>query len=152
MRQKRKSKNQAVQDAEKRIGENSIQKATAGKDVAIAHGVACESRKALRSFYQSSRAKKEKRSQEIATRLTYSKIAAEERSIIKSNTGNKAVAVMCIGNQGTCVGRRIKGHARRAGKNLRRQHSQYAVVALTDELRSSRTCPYCHPSKCNQKI
>ncbi|KAL1935061.1 hypothetical protein VTP01DRAFT_4201 [Rhizomucor pusillus] len=59
---------------------------------------------------------------------------------------------MCIGNQGTCVGRRIKGHARRAGKNLRRQHSQYAVVALTDELRSSRTCPYCHPSKCKKKI
>ncbi|KAL1926105.1 hypothetical protein VTP01DRAFT_6142 [Rhizomucor pusillus] len=103
LRQKRKSKNQAVRDAEKRIGEKSIQKATAGKDVAIAHGVACESREALRSFYQSSRAKKEKRSQEIVHKKQYWK------------------------QQSRC------SHVYRKSRHLRRQSNQRACSARRKE-------------------
>lgn len=47
--------------------------------------VACESREELGPFHQSPRAKKEKRSQKIVARMAYSRIAAEQRGIIKSN-------------------------------------------------------------------
>jgi hypothetical protein len=50
--------------------------------------------------------------------------------------------VMFIGAAGTGVGGRIKGHARRGGKKMRREHSRYCPVAVTDEF-TSKVCVTC---------
>ncbi|KAI8393677.1 uncharacterized protein BYT42DRAFT_15226 [Radiomyces spectabilis] len=51
--------------------------------------------------------------------------------------------VMCIGNAGTGVGSRIRGHARRGGKKMRTEHSKNTTVAITNEFCSSKTCVFC---------
>ncbi|CAO3572960.1 unnamed protein product [Mortierella alpina] len=51
--------------------------------------------------------------------------------------------VLFIGDAGTGVGSRIKGHARRGGGKMRSAHRRYCPVAITDELRTSKTCAYC---------
>jgi len=51
--------------------------------------------------------------------------------------------VMLVGDAGTGVGSRIKGHTRRGGKKLRKEHTKHCPVVMTDEYRSSRTCTYC---------
>lgn len=53
---------------------------------------------------------------------------------------------MSIGNQGTGIGSRLKGHTRRGGKKLLKEHCRYAVIATTDEFRSSKPCPFCFVS------
>ncbi|KAK3811125.1 MAG: hypothetical protein J3Q66DRAFT_287113 [Benniella sp.] len=50
---------------------------------------------------------------------------------------------MLIGDAGTSVGSRIKGHERRGGKKLREQHIQHCPIAMTDEYLSSKTCVFC---------
>lgn len=51
--------------------------------------------------------------------------------------------VLMIGNAGTGVGSRIKGHSRRGGGKMRAEHRRYCTVGMTDEYRSSKTCVYC---------
>ncbi|KAK3825711.1 MAG: hypothetical protein J3Q66DRAFT_420773 [Benniella sp.] len=51
---------------------------------------------------------------------------------------------MLVGDAGTGIGSRIKGHARRGGKKLRKEHIKHCPVVITDEYRSSRTCTYCY--------
>ena len=51
--------------------------------------------------------------------------------------------IMLTGIAGTCVGSRFKGHARRGGKKLRKEHRQHGIVALTNEFRTSKTCLFC---------
>ncbi|KAI8360969.1 hypothetical protein B0O80DRAFT_374245, partial [Mortierella sp. GBAus27b] len=48
-----------------------------------------------------------------------------------------------IGDAGTAVGSRLKGHARRGGTKIRAQHSQRGVVINTNEHMTSKTCPFC---------
>ena len=50
---------------------------------------------------------------------------------------------MLIGSAGTGVGSRIKGHSRRGGKKMRKEHMQHCVVGMTNEYRSSQTCVFC---------
>ncbi|KAL1931753.1 hypothetical protein VTP01DRAFT_9896 [Rhizomucor pusillus] len=92
--------------------------------------------------------KKEKRNQELATKIAYSQVAAQERRAIKNDAGDdKAIPVMFIGNQGAGIESRLKGHTRRGGKKLLKDHCRHAAVATTDEFRSSKPCPFCFPSK-----
>ncbi|OAQ22166.1 hypothetical protein K457DRAFT_39127, partial [Linnemannia elongata AG-77] len=50
------------------------------------------------------------------------------------------------GAAGTAVGSRIKGHEKRRGSKMTREHRQYATVAHTNESRTSRLCSCCfHP-------
>ncbi|KAF9557900.1 hypothetical protein EC968_007395 [Mortierella alpina] len=51
--------------------------------------------------------------------------------------------VLSIGDAGTCVGSRLKGHLRRGGTKLRSQHRQSCPVLITDEYRTSKMCLYC---------
>ncbi|KAI8394078.1 uncharacterized protein BYT42DRAFT_29730 [Radiomyces spectabilis] len=51
--------------------------------------------------------------------------------------------VMCIGNAGTGVGSRIRGHVRRGGKKMLTEHSRNTTVAITNEFCSSKTCVFC---------
>ncbi|KAF9571998.1 hypothetical protein EC968_010475 [Mortierella alpina] len=53
------------------------------------------------------------------------------------------IPVFLIGAAGTGVGSRIKGHERRGGGKMREQHRQSAVVAITNEYRTSQTCYAC---------
>ena len=51
--------------------------------------------------------------------------------------------VMFIGDAGTAVGARIKGHAKRGGRKLRIEHMAHVPTIITDEYNTSRTCCYC---------
>jgi hypothetical protein len=55
----------------------------------------------------------------------------------------EVLPVMLIGNAGTSFGSRIKGHARRGGKKMRKEHQKNCVVGITDEYRTSKVCIYC---------
>ncbi|KAF9355572.1 hypothetical protein BGX26_006383 [Mortierella sp. AD094] len=56
----------------------------------------------------------------------------------------ESATVMFIGTAGTCVGSRIKGHARRGSSKLRKEHGKNCVVAMTDEFLTSKICVYCY--------
>ena len=51
--------------------------------------------------------------------------------------------IMLVGDAGTAVGSRLKGHTRRGGTKLRKWHMRQGPVALTDEFRTSKTCVFC---------
>ncbi|KAF9559819.1 hypothetical protein EC968_006476 [Mortierella alpina] len=51
---------------------------------------------------------------------------------------------MFVGDAGTCVGSRLKGHTKWGGKRLRRVHMASCPVVITDEYRTSKTCSYCY--------
>jgi hypothetical protein len=48
-----------------------------------------------------------------------------------------------IGDAGTGIGSRLKGHARRGGAKIRAQHRQRGSVINTNEFMTSKTCPFC---------
>ncbi|ORX47525.1 hypothetical protein DM01DRAFT_1292911, partial [Hesseltinella vesiculosa] len=57
-----------------------------------------------------------------------------------------------IGHAGTGVGTRVGGHFRLGGKWHRRISRQHTIVLVTNEARTSMTCPFCrhriiHPRK-----
>ncbi|KAF9953804.1 hypothetical protein BGZ70_000114 [Mortierella alpina] len=56
----------------------------------------------------------------------------------------RVVPVLCIGDAGTSVGCRFKGHAKRGGTKLRQEHRRYTTVAVTGEYRTSKTCVACY--------
>lgn len=109
---------------------------------------ACRStRDTLRSFYYSDRASTEKRTQEKQKSKVYDRLARKEREDISAaSSKDGAVPVMMIGTQGTCVGSTIKKHLRWGGKQLRKRHRRYTVVAMTNEYRPSQTCVGCFGS------
>ncbi|CAO3564005.1 unnamed protein product [Mortierella alpina] len=56
-----------------------------------------------------------------------------------------------MGNAGTCVGSRLKGHPKRGGMKISRELAKSTVTAMQDEFRTSKTCLRCsnelkHPS------
>jgi hypothetical protein len=51
---------------------------------------------------------------------------------------------MFIGDRGTGVGSRIKGHLRYGGKWKEQLHSQYTNVCITNEHYTSQTCVFCY--------
>jgi hypothetical protein len=53
------------------------------------------------------------------------------------------IPVILIGNAGTGVGSRIKGHNRRGGKWLREIHRRHTPVCIVNEHKSSQTCCFC---------
>ncbi|OAQ23520.1 hypothetical protein K457DRAFT_204498 [Linnemannia elongata AG-77] len=56
----------------------------------------------------------------------------------------KDVAVVVLhGAAGTAVGSRIKGHQKRGGSKLTKEHRKYGTVAHTNENRTSRICSGC---------
>lgn len=50
---------------------------------------------------------------------------------------------MLHGAAGTAVGSRIKGHEKRGGSKMTKQHRQQATVAHTNENRTNRLCSWC---------
>lgn len=56
---------------------------------------------------------------------------------------SRILPVMFTGTAGTCVGSRIRGHARRGGGKLREEHRRHGIVAMTNEFCTSKTCIYC---------
>ncbi|CAO3572405.1 unnamed protein product [Mortierella alpina] len=58
-------------------------------------------------------------------------------------TEPQVMPILLIGDAGTCVGSRLRGHARRGGTKMRREHQKYTTVAVVDEYRSSKVCLYC---------
>jgi len=58
-------------------------------------------------------------------------------------TEPRVMPILLIGDAGTCVGSRLRGHARRGGSKMRREHQKYTAVAVVDEYRSSKVCLYC---------
>lgn len=79
--------------------------------------------------------------------------SSERKFIANKNCQHKksSCLVMCIGAAGTGVGSRIKGHLKMGGKQLRRRHRRYGVVAITNEYKSSQTCATCFQQVCRPK-
>jgi len=69
---------------------------------------------------------------------------ASEPSTTTSTASTPTIPIMLTGTAGTCVGSRLKGHARRGGGKLRGEHQRYAVVGMTNEFCTSKTCVYCY--------
>lgn len=104
----------------------------------------------LRDFYFSRRCRAINRTKLYRTRRGYERAAVKERRYVMKSVPSKKV-IHCIGDQGTGVGSRIRGHRRRGGKIFERLHGKYTTVAITDEFRTTKLCPYCfktcvHPS------
>lgn len=104
-----------------------------------------QARKTLRAFYWSPKRVNEKRTAELWDSNIKDKIASTEREFVSAAASDtkKVLPILCIGNQGTCVGSPIKGYARRGGKWLLRRHGRYTTVAWTNEHRTSQTCVFC---------
>lgn len=51
--------------------------------------------------------------------------------------------IMIIGDAGACVGSRMKGHSRRGGKKMCKEHMKHTTVGITSEYRTSKTCVFC---------
>ena len=51
---------------------------------------------------------------------------------------------MLVGTAGTATGSRIKGQQKRGGSKINADHRQHAVVGMTDENMTSKTCMACN--------
>jgi hypothetical protein len=51
--------------------------------------------------------------------------------------------IMCNGIAGTCEGFHLKGYARRGGKQVKKRHSRYVLIGMTNEYLTSKTCSTC---------
>lgn len=102
-------------------------------------------RSLLRQFYWSARAVKQKRTAELFSRKAKDRIAASERAYIQDQSQCKLpFVVFCIGNAGMGIGSQIKGFNRRGGRWIQKLHGRYAIVAITNEFRTSQTCVFCY--------
>lgn len=87
----------------------------------------------------------------LLKKKAYDQFASKERKFVAFSDPNKKNCksnriIMCIGAAGTGIGSRIRGHAKRGGKQLQKRHRRYVTVAITNEHNSSQTCSTCfHP-------
>ena len=147
---RRKKRNGDVAAAENDLRSNSMDMAVSAQDVLARHANHEKQRHALREFYFSNRASKDSRTLEIMKRIVLDRIAARERLFISG--GKASTVIHCIGTAGTCVGSRMKGHAKRGGASIRKRHRRYGPIAMTNEGWTSQTCSCCfaptvHPRK-----
>jgi hypothetical protein len=54
--------------------------------------------------------------------------------------------IMFIGIAGTCEGFRLKGHAKRDGKQFRKRNKRYVSIGMTNEYLTSQICSACFQS------
>ncbi|KAI8345659.1 hypothetical protein B0O80DRAFT_472500 [Mortierella sp. GBAus27b] len=108
----------------------------------------------IQSFESSPANVKDGHTRALRTKRAWSKIAAHERSIIKNHEqvtsppptdprSRNVIPIMLTGTAGTCIGSRIKGSAKRGGGKLREEHRKHAIVGMTNEYCSSKTCIFC---------
>lgn len=143
-RKRRKKGRPDVQAAEDRLGQHSMKLTQSVDQVMQSRSVGLECRDILRSFYFSTQARKESRTQEMITSKVYDQIAAKERKyVVQAAKGETAPPILCIGKAGTGVGLRIGGHTKRGGTKMRQRHRRYTIVSMTNEHRSSQTCVFC---------
>ncbi|CEP12941.1 hypothetical protein [Parasitella parasitica] len=79
------------------------------------------------------------------------RIASKERSFCVGRR-SQASLIMFIGDRGTCVGYRLKGHLKYGGKWKPELHAASSTVHFTNEHKTSQTCMYCfgplaHPKR-----
>lgn len=55
----------------------------------------------------------------------------------------QVAALLLIGDAGSGVGLRLKGHLKRGGRDLRKEHRRYSLVAFVDEHKTSQLCVLC---------
>ncbi|KAK3846026.1 MAG: hypothetical protein J3R72DRAFT_520738 [Linnemannia gamsii] len=128
-------------------------------------GVRRGARQACREFEGGTWHLRDLRDQEIRTKRVCATLTVEQRSnakeaVIKNlksevevnNTSidpkaptsiplKRDIAVVVLhGAAGTAVGSRIKGHQKRGGSKLTKEHRKYGTVAHTNENRTSRIC------------
>ncbi|KAF9536905.1 hypothetical protein EC957_009424 [Mortierella hygrophila] len=147
----------ATRAAHAELSSNSINTALTLDAIDSAHGVRRGARQACREFEGGKWRLKDLRDQEIRTKRVYATLAAEQRSnakeaVIKDSKSKaptsiprkRNVAVVVLhGAAGTSVGSRIKGHQKRGGSKLTKEHRMYGTVAHTNENRTSRVCSCC---------
>ncbi|CAO3565989.1 unnamed protein product [Mortierella alpina] len=162
-RTRRLAKSESVKKAMESVSMNkaSLSWAATMASVDEAHSIRKEASGALRRFELSNARLRDAQTLRIRTGKCWKRLCAEERRYAQkavgavardslpatqseSHSGSPAVLpIMMIGDAGTCVGSRLKGHSRRGGSKMRAQHRQYCPVVMVDEYRTSRICYYC---------
>ncbi|CAO3565152.1 unnamed protein product [Mortierella alpina] len=152
---------EALQDLSRK--EHALQRALSVQEVDLAQNTRRMHRQVLREFEHSKPRRKDQHHQRLRTIRTWDKVAAAERRYVMERgrqelttpppapgtsppiprPSGHIMPILFIGDAGTGVGSRIKGHARRAGGKMRSRHRRYCPVAITDEFRTSKTCAYC---------
>ncbi|KAL0137307.1 hypothetical protein V8B55DRAFT_1578093 [Mucor lusitanicus] len=142
LRDKSSTKGQAVQASENICSQNSLHDAQNINDLNERYQAQLEHREAIRQFYYTQTRAKQKRKYEYIKRKQIDLLCSQERQYV-NNYNSKSQTVLFIGNRGTGVGSRIKGHLRYGGHWKSKTHARYTSVCVTNEYHSSQTCPYC---------
>ncbi|KAF9538417.1 hypothetical protein EC957_006764 [Mortierella hygrophila] len=158
----------ATRAAHAELSSNSINTTLTLDAIDSAQEVRRGARQACREFEGGKWRLRDLRDQEIRTKRVYTTLAAEQRSnakeaVIKdlkskvedNNTtidpkaptsiplARDVAVVVLHGEAGTSVGSRIKGHQKRGGSKLTKEHRKYGTIAHTNENRTSRICSCC---------
>ncbi|KAI8099101.1 uncharacterized protein BX664DRAFT_13109 [Halteromyces radiatus] len=134
--------------AEKIVGENTMYKAKDAVDLIQRYDKIRDQGSILRKFYGSKWIRRQQRLMQWRKKYTLKEMIKRERQTL----AGKNILIRAIGDAGTGVGSRIKGHLKYGGKWHRRLCSQHGVVLVTNEHRTSMICPFCygrivHPRK-----
>jgi hypothetical protein len=146
-RNRRKKRSPEVKAAEEVLAFTSMDGALTMDDVFQRHTVHQNQRQTLTNFYYGNRMKKESKTNILFNNRIQDQMASAERRFVSGRAKADAIApittIMCIGIAGTCEGSRLKGHARRGGKQFRKRHRRYVSIGMTNEYLTSQTCSTC---------
>ncbi|KAF9570598.1 hypothetical protein EC968_001673 [Mortierella alpina] len=151
-RVRRLAKSEAATKAMASVSETraSLSWADTMASIDLAHSIRKEAAGTLRGFELGHARLRDKQRLRLRTGKCWKRVCAAERRHVQGalstdlpGTPPAVLPIMLIGDAGTCVGSRLKGHSRRGGSKMRAQHRQYCPVAIVDEYRTSRVCFYC---------
>lgn len=158
-RAKQSTEGQAVLRAEAILSQNSLHDAQDLDQIDNRYRQQLAQRQTIRQFYHTQTKAKQRRYYEYTKRKQIDILCSQERKYIKSEDGEYIKkrdrhnqSILFIGDRGTGVGSRIKGHLRYGGHWKSNNHSLYTSVCITNEFNTSQACAFCfekitHPVK-----
>ncbi|KAI8876273.1 hypothetical protein K501DRAFT_308610 [Backusella circina FSU 941] len=111
------------------------------EDVLGMHRLKKENKGILQNFYHSNQRANQDKNLMLTNKRFRDKLCSKERKY--SLAGEKKSLVMVIGDRGTGVGSRIKGHRRYVGRWKQELHGRNTTMYIKNENRTSQTCVYC---------
>jgi hypothetical protein len=127
-----------VSNAEKIIQEFALAKANNVDDLLLRYCKVRQQIPAVRTFYGAKWMQRKRR-----WLLWHNKHIRRKMAVDEQRQCDKQI-IRAIGHAGSGVGTRIKGHLKYGGKWHRKICRQQGIVLVTNEHRTSMTCPFCH--------
>ncbi|KAF9426099.1 hypothetical protein BGZ94_006947 [Podila epigama] len=90
-------------------------------------------------FKECKRMKKMKRTKTFVFGAPLPLLCRHQQLLIATIASHQVRPVLLIGEAGTGVGSRIRGHDRRGGGIMREQHIRHCTIGMKDEYRTSKT-------------